>query len=68
MTYPFWMCKGWRSPIGKPSEVKYFSNSLASNNATESRAPSLWPSSCSDEWGNEPVLGKECYVDSLKVG
>lgn len=58
ITYPFWICKGWRSPIGNPSEVKNFSNSLASNNVFESRGPSLWPSNCSDERGNEPVLRK----------
>jgi hypothetical protein len=59
MTHPFWTCKGWRSPTGNPSEVKCFSNSLASNNVTESRGPSLWPSNCSDELGKEPVLGEK---------
>ena len=59
ITYPCWICKGWRSPIGNPSEVKNLSNSLASNNVTESRGPSLWPSNCSDERGNEPVLRRK---------
>lgn len=59
VTHPLGICNGCRSPTGNPSEVKYFSSSLASNNGMESRGPSLWPSNRSDDRGNEAALGKQ---------
>lgn len=57
-TYRLGICSGWRSPTGSPSGVKYFSNSLASSNVSDSRWLSLCPSNWSDEHANIETLKK----------
>lgn len=54
--YRLGICSGWRSPTGSPSGVKYFSNSFASSDVSDSRWLSLCPSSCSDECASIEAL------------
>lgn len=67
-TYPLLTASGCSSPVGMPSDVKCFRNSLASSKAEEPFWLSLGPSRLSLEPGpNRPNLGHKKYtVDQIQ--